>query len=72
MPLFTRCNIGLRCPQNVFVKFQLKIPHKNVIFGACLKMSCFGVYHLELHIPDLPLDEAVLPMIPMAVSTQKG
>jgi len=27
MPLFTRCNIGLWCPQNVFVKFQLKIPH---------------------------------------------
>jgi len=27
MPLFTRCNIGFRCHQNVFVKFQLKIPH---------------------------------------------
>ncbi len=26
MPLFTICNISLRCPQNVSVKFQLKIP----------------------------------------------
>ncbi len=27
MPLFTRFNISLRCPQNVSVKFQLKISH---------------------------------------------
>ncbi len=26
MPLFTGCNINLRCPQNVSVMFQLKIP----------------------------------------------
>ncbi len=34
MPLFTRCNIGLGCPQNVSVKFQLKIQLENVILGC--------------------------------------
>ncbi len=33
MPLFTRCNISLRCPQNVSVKFQLKIPHSSFIIS---------------------------------------
>ncbi|XP_067266604.1 mitochondrial glutathione transporter SLC25A40 isoform X2 [Chanodichthys erythropterus] len=27
-PVFTRCNISLRCPLNVSLKFQLKIPHR--------------------------------------------
>ncbi len=34
MPLFTRCNIGLGCPQNVSVKFQPKIPHRSFIITA--------------------------------------
>jgi len=39
MPLFTRCNIGLGCPQNVFVKFQHKIPK---IYYNHLKISFLG------------------------------
>ncbi len=37
MPLFTRCNIGLGCPQNVSVKFQPKIPNRSfiIIAGKC-------------------------------------
>ncbi len=35
MPLFTICNISLRCPQNVSVKFQLKIPHRSFIISFC-------------------------------------
>ncbi len=37
MPPFTRCNIALGCPQNVSVKFQLKIPHRAFILtsGKC-------------------------------------
>ncbi len=31
MPLFTICNISLRCPKNVSVKFQLKMPHRSFI-----------------------------------------
>ncbi len=38
MPLFTWCNIGLGCPQNVSVKFQLKIPHRSFIITS-------GKYH---------------------------
>ncbi len=38
MPLFTKCNIGLGCPQNVSVKFQAKIPHRAFIItaGKCI------------------------------------
>ncbi len=38
MPLFPRCNINLRCFQNVSVTFQLKIPHISFIisFWKCL------------------------------------
>ncbi len=40
MLLFTRCrpNISLKCPQNVSVKLQLKIPHRSSIisFWKCL------------------------------------
>ncbi len=38
MPIFTRCNINLRSPQNVSVKFQLEIPHQSFIiaFRKCL------------------------------------
>ncbi len=35
MPLLTRCKISLRCPQNVSVKFQLKIPHRSFIIPGC-------------------------------------
>ncbi len=53
MPLFTSCNIGLGCPQNVSVNFSAKNTHRsfitteNVIFGVCLKNSCFGLYHFK-------------------------
>ncbi len=35
---FAICNISLWCPQNVSVKFQLKIPHRSFIisFRKCL------------------------------------
>ncbi len=33
MPLFTRCNISPRCSQNVSVKFQLKIPHRSLLYN---------------------------------------
>ncbi len=33
MPLFTIYNISLRCPQNVSVRFQLKIPHISFIIS---------------------------------------
>ncbi len=35
---FIQCNISLRCPQNVSVKFQLKIPNRSFIisFWKCL------------------------------------
>ncbi len=38
MPLFTICNISLRCPQNVSVTFRLKIPHSSFLisFSKCL------------------------------------
>ncbi len=32
MPLFTICNISLRCPHNVSVTFQLKIPHRSLLY----------------------------------------
>ncbi len=61
MPLFTRCNIGLGCPQNVTMKFQPKIPHisfiiqlENVIFGVPKKradLECMALNANELHIP---------------------
>jgi len=39
---FTRCNISLWCPQNVSVKFQLKIPHRSFI-RACQICPYLGV-----------------------------
>ncbi len=38
MPLFTRCDISLWCPQNLSDKFQLKILHRSFIifFWKCL------------------------------------
>ncbi len=33
MPLFTIYNISLRCPQNVSVKFHLKMPHRSFIIS---------------------------------------
>ncbi len=51
MPLFTRCNIHLGCPQNASVKFQSKIPNNT-----------FGVYHLkanELHSPAPSPEEGI-------------
>ncbi len=65
MPLFTRCNIGLGCPQNVSeVSGQntpLVIYYKLlfIIFGVCLKTSWFGVNANELHIPALSPEEGV-------------
>ncbi len=47
MPLFTICNIGLGCPQNVSVKFQLKIPHISFIITAG-KCHFWGVSKKEL------------------------
>ncbi len=49
-PFYKICNIGLGCPQNVSVKFQLKILHvsftitsiKCNLLGLSLN-SCFGV-----------------------------
>ncbi len=46
MPLFTRCNIGLGCPQNVS-KFQAKIPHRSFITTAG-KCNLWGVSKNEL------------------------
>ncbi len=42
MPLFTRCNIGLGCPQNVSVKFQTKMPQRSFIIKAG-KYNVWGV-----------------------------
>ncbi len=64
MPLFTRCNIGLGCPQNVSVKFQPKLPNRSFIitagkchfFGVCLKragLECIALNANEQHIPAL-------------------
>ncbi len=47
MPLFTRCNIGLGCPQNVSVKFHAKIPHRSFIITAG-KCHFWGVSKNEL------------------------
>ncbi len=33
MPLFTIRNLSLRCPRNVSVKFQFKIPHRSVLYN---------------------------------------
>ena len=75
MPLFTRCNIGLGCPQNVFVKFQHPTPQllyynhlKMSFLGPVLKRAvlvCTTLNVNELHIPTLPLDEGVtcIPML---------
>jgi len=43
MFLFTRCNISFWCPQNVSVKFQLKIPHRfeSPLFGCEQKHAIF-------------------------------
>ncbi len=61
MPLFTRCNIGLGCPQNVSVKFQAKIPNRSFIItaGKChfwggfkkkADLECIALNANELHI----------------------
>ncbi len=47
MPLFTRCNIGLGCPQIVSVNFQAKIPHRSFIITAG-KYHFWGVSKNEL------------------------
>ncbi len=47
MPLFTRCNIGLGCPRNVSVKFQLKVPNRSFIITAG-KCHFWGVSKKEL------------------------
>ncbi len=61
MPLFTRCNIGLGCPENVSVKFQAKIPHRSFIIttGKCHFWGDFGVYANYLHIPEPSQEEGV-------------
>ncbi len=70
MPLFTRCNIGLGCPQNVSVKFQPKISNRsfikqleNVIFGGVSKkradLECMALNANELHIPAPSPEEGV-------------
>ncbi len=59
MPLFTRCNISLRCPQNVSLKFQLKIPHyllyhfENAYFEWKQKHAVF--MHVSLNANELLL-----------------
>ena len=39
---FLRFNLSLMCPQNVSVKFQLKIPHRSFII-ACQICPYLGV-----------------------------
>jgi len=75
MPLFTRCNIGLGCPQNVFVKFQHKIPkiyynHLKISFLGPVSKSITILNVNKLHIPTLPLDEGVTH-IPVAVGLSR-
>ncbi len=43
MPILTRCNIGLGCPQNVSVKFQLKIPNRLFIITSAGKCHFWGM-----------------------------
>ncbi len=68
MPLFTRCNIGLGCSQNVPVKFQLEIPYRLFIiksgrynfWGGSKKRAvlvCITLNANELHIPTLSSEE---------------
>ncbi len=54
MPLFTRCNIGLGCPQNVSVKFHF--------WGVSKKradLKCIALNAKELHIPAPAPQESV-------------
>ncbi len=62
MPLFTRCNIGLGCPQDASVKFLPKIPNRSFIitvlkchfWGVSKKradLECIALNANELHIP---------------------
>ncbi len=59
MPLFARCKISLRCPQNLSVKFQLKIPHRsfnhfeNAYFEWKQKQAVF--VHVSLNANELLL-----------------
>jgi len=56
MPLFTRCNISLWCPQNVSVKFQLKIPHRSFII-ACQICPYLGVSKNTLDVSERLVDK---------------
>ncbi len=68
MPLFTRCNIGLGCPHNVSVKFQLpQIIYYNMcnmsFLGREIKkkravLVCITLNAYELHIPAPSSEEA--------------
>ncbi len=50
MPLFTICNISLKCPQNVCVKFQLKTQvKKKGHFHNVLKVLYFHALILYLY-----------------------
>ncbi len=70
MPLFTRCNIGLGCPQNMSVKFQPKIPNRSFILtaGKChfwgvskkrAVLECITLNANELHISATSPEEGV-------------
>ncbi len=70
MPLFTRCNIGPGCPQNVSVKLQPKIPNRSFIItaGKChfwgvsknrADLECMALNENELHIPVLSPEEDI-------------
>ncbi len=47
MTLFTICNISLRCPQNVSVKFQLNIP--QIIYYSILNIPILSESRLVLY-----------------------
>ncbi len=56
MPLFLLYVITLRCPQNVYVKFQIKIPHRSVIILFCCWKQKHNVFaHVSLNANELLL-----------------
>ncbi len=58
---FTICNISLRCPQSVSVKFQLKTPHRSSIISFRKWKQKHAVFVVSLNANEMLLPIPFFP-----------